>query len=84
MRGEAFQPDHWATLFRKLGLESSLKIDKLCLSHFLDSAELLVEHAEEVRQLDARRTLTPALTQPELAPALAPALPPPPAPTLAP
>ena len=54
MRGEAFQPDHWATLFRKLGLESSLKIDKLCLSHFLDSAELLVEHAEEVRQLNAR------------------------------
>ena len=54
VRGEAFQPDHWATLFRKLGLEPSLKIDKLCLSHFLDSADLLMEHAEEVRQLNAR------------------------------
>ena len=53
VRGEAFQPDHWASLFRKLGLEPSLKIDKLCLSHFLQ-----VRVRVRVRVLTSILTLT--------------------------
>ena len=54
VRGEAFQPEHWATLVRKLGLDPSLKIDKLCFSHFLEAAQALADNAEEVRTLNAR------------------------------
>ena len=54
VRGEAFQPEHWATLVRKLGLDPALKIDKLCFSHFLEAAQALADNAEEVRTLNAR------------------------------
>ena len=54
VRGEAFQAEHWATLLKTLGLDKSLKIDDLCFSHFLDAAQALIDHEEEVRQLNAR------------------------------
>lgn len=55
VRGDAFQPEHWSTLFRKLEIEK-VSLDKLCLSHFLGSTQKLLEHAAEIKELNARAT----------------------------
>eukprot|EP00327_Prymnesium_parvum_P015469 CAMPEP_0113281722 /NCGR_PEP_ID=MMETSP0008_2-20120614/28451_1 /TAXON_ID=97485 /ORGANISM="Prymnesium parvum" /LENGTH=3313 /DNA_ID=CAMNT_0000132155 /DNA_START=19 /DNA_END=9960 /DNA_ORIENTATION=- /assembly_acc=CAM_ASM_000153 len=53
VRGDVFQPEHWRSLLNKLKLEK-MSIDKLCLSHFLESSKALVDHAEEFKVLAAR------------------------------
>jgi len=62
VRGDAFQPEHWATLFRKLGIEK-VSLEKLCLSHFLGSTAKLLEHQDEIKELNARATGEVALRE---------------------
>lgn len=62
VRGDAFQPEHWATLFRKLEIEK-VSLDKLCLSHFLGCTAKLLEHREEIKELNARATGEVALRE---------------------
>ena len=53
VRGDSFQPEHWRSLFHKLGIEK-VALAQLCLHHFLGAAEAIVEHAEDLRTLNAR------------------------------
>ena len=53
VRGDAFQPEHWRSLFNKLDIEK-VKLADLCLSHFIGAAEAIVDNAEYLRELNAR------------------------------
>lgn len=53
VRGEVFQPEHWRSIFNKLHLEK-ISLDKLCLMHFLEASQALVEHAEDLKALAVR------------------------------
>ena len=55
MRGEPFQQEHWAALFRKLSIEK-VDLAKLTLGHFLAAGQALIDGAEEVKTLNARAT----------------------------
>ena len=47
------QAEHWASLFRKLGIDR-VPLDQLCLSHFLEAAPAIIEHRDDLRELNAR------------------------------
>ena len=53
VRGDSFQPEHWATLFKKIDMEK-VPLEKLCLSHWVGAADALVGAAAELRELNAR------------------------------
>lgn len=53
VRGDVFQPEHWRSLYHKLGLKG-VTLEKLTFNHFLESAGALVEHAEDLKTLNAR------------------------------
>ena len=55
VRGEPFQQEHWAALFRKLSIEK-VDLAKLTLGHFLAAGQALIDGAEEVKTLNARAT----------------------------
>ena len=55
VRGEPFQQEHWAALFRKLSIEK-VDLAKLTLGHFLAAGQALIDGAEEVKTLSARAT----------------------------
>lgn len=35
-RGDAFKEEHWSTVFRKLGISKGVRLESLCVSHFLE------------------------------------------------
>ena len=53
VRGDSFQPEHWRSLFNKLSMEK-IKLADLCLSHFLEVAQAIVENAAALSELNAR------------------------------
>lgn len=58
VRGEGWQDSHWAQLFTMLGIpvrgENAVTIENLRLHHFLDKADVMVEKADEIKQLQAQ------------------------------
>ena len=55
VRGDAFQPEHWASLFRTLGIPK-VPLGDLRLSHFLGCTRALLENQAELKELNARAT----------------------------
>lgn len=51
--GEAFEPEHWTSLFMVLKLKDMRK-EKLLLRHLLESDKLLVQRTNEIKELQAR------------------------------
>ena len=57
VRGEAFTPEHWDTLFRTLefqrtkGAEDRVTVESLTLGHFLDKADVLKQNEAALKNL---------------------------------
>eukprot|EP01049_Picozoa_sp_SAG25_P002666 SAG25_NODE_143_length_14049_cov_6.050817_1_plen_2680_part_10 len=60
VRGDAFTPDHWGSLFRMLQLnqgvpkEEHVSLETLTLKHFLDKVPVLQANADALKDLHAR------------------------------
>lgn len=60
VRGDAFTPDHWGSLFRMLQLnqglpkEEHITLETLTLKHFLDKVPVLHANADALKDLHAR------------------------------
>ena len=60
VRGEAFTPEHWDTLFRTLefqrtkGAEDRVTVESLTLGHFLDKADVLKQNEAALKNLAAQ------------------------------
>lgn len=58
VRGVGWEDNHWAELFRLLGLRlsgaGSVSKESVTLAHFLDKADVLLANVEQIRALDAQ------------------------------
>lgn len=52
--GEGFEKEHWKSLFHYMKLPKEVTMENLHFSHFLDNISLLVNSADQVRELQAR------------------------------
>eukprot|EP01022_Parablepharisma_sp_SALTPOND_P023029 TRINITY_DN475_c0_g1_i1.p1 TRINITY_DN475_c0_g1~~TRINITY_DN475_c0_g1_i1.p1 ORF type:complete len:3195 (-),score=434.63 TRINITY_DN475_c0_g1_i1:26360-35944(-) len=52
--GEAFEKEHWKTLFVYLKFDRSVTIENVTFGHFLSAMPLLLEKASEIKELCAR------------------------------
>ena len=54
VRGDGYQPTHWAQMFSLLGLPTSTKIDELTLGTFVGKAQRLLANVEQLKHLHAQ------------------------------
>ena len=52
--GEAFEREHWKTLFNLIKIPKDVTIDNLKFGHILNSDRLLLEKETEIKELAAR------------------------------
>lgn len=54
MRGINWEDTHWAQLFSLLGFKSgTLTKETVTLAHFLDKADAIIAHMQQIKELDA-------------------------------
>lgn len=58
VRGDGWDKRHWTQLFGKLNFRTkgpnAISLENLTLGHWLEKADLLVTHAEFIKNLDAQ------------------------------
>lgn len=53
MRGIGWEDSHWAQLFSLLGFKAgSVTKENVTLAHFLDRADAVIAHAQQIKELD--------------------------------
>ena len=52
--GEAFEREHWKSLFTMLKLPNDVKVETVTFGHFLDAEALLIKKEIEIKDLAAR------------------------------
>ncbi|KAJ3141233.1 Cytoplasmic dynein 2 heavy chain 1 [Geranomyces variabilis] len=54
MHGDNWTPEHWADLFRITGIQKGITLADLTFAHILAAKEAVVEHMNEVKDLNSR------------------------------
>lgn len=54
MTGEAYEKDHWRTLFGLLELGKDVSVNNVKVSHFISRLELILQHDKQIKELTAR------------------------------
>lgn len=58
VRGDGWERNHWVQLFNLLGMPTkgpnAVSVETLTVDHFLDKADMLAKHGEQVKQLHAQ------------------------------
>nr|XP_032832089.1 cytoplasmic dynein 2 heavy chain 1 [Petromyzon marinus]XP_032832097.1 cytoplasmic dynein 2 heavy chain 1 [Petromyzon marinus]XP_032832104.1 cytoplasmic dynein 2 heavy chain 1 [Petromyzon marinus] len=54
VRGEHLSADHWLELFRLLALPRGTTLERLTFSHILNSTDVILQHATELKELNSR------------------------------
>lgn len=49
VRGEHLSADHWLELFRLLALPRGTTLERLTFSHILNSTDVILQHATELK-----------------------------------
>ena len=49
VRGEPLSQDHWAELFRMLGMPRGMTLEKLTFGHVLESANAIIKNAAALK-----------------------------------
>ncbi|KAJ3146349.1 Cytoplasmic dynein 2 heavy chain 1 [Geranomyces michiganensis] len=54
MHGDNWTPEHWADLYRITGIQKGISLADLTFAHILAAKEAVVEHMNEVKELNSR------------------------------
>eukprot|EP00392_Amoebophrya_sp_AT5.2_P002499 g2504.t1 len=54
MTGEAFEKEHWKTLFSLLSLDSTISVNNVTVTHFVSRLELMLKNEIAIKELAAR------------------------------
>ena len=52
--GEAFEKEHWKTLFHYLKFGKEVSVETLTFQHFVDAIDTMVKKANDIKDLSAR------------------------------